>query len=143
MQEDPMKHSDELEHLREQLEHLLGLSQAFLSGRHAWRPAADALETGDAFVVRLEVAGVRREDLSLSIEGRLLRVRGVRRDPMGPGQKRFHKLEIHVGPFERQFLIPAECEGSEPSAAYEAGILTVTVQRNPASPTGASEIPIQ
>ena len=107
-----MSHSsDELEQLREHLEHLLGFPHAHLPAQPAWRPAADAFETETEFVVRMDISGLQMEDLSVRCENHVLVIRGTRRDSLPPGRKHFHKMEIRVGPFERRFALPRDCGG--------------------------------
>ena len=59
-----------------------------------WQPAMDVFETDDAVVVRLEIAGVRGEDLKVQVDGELLRVSGVRRVPTSPKARRLHRMEL-------------------------------------------------
>ena len=129
MEHDPMKRAEEMEHLREHLEQLLGGPGTHLPGPPAWRPPADAYETETEFVIRMDIAGVAREDLAVTCDRRVLRIHGVRRDAMPPGRKTFHKMEIRVGPFERRFPMPHDCGGHAVRATYQDGILEVHVPK--------------
>lgn len=99
-------------------------------GDDRWRPLLDVFETEKAVVVRVELAGVRREDLRVSVDGDVLHVRGVRRPPEhSEALQRLHQMEIAFGPFERsvQIAIPFERDGV--SARLEDGYLSVTLPK--------------
>lgn len=94
-----------------------------------WLPAADVFETEKAVVVRLEVAGVRTEDLKVTVDGELLRVSGVRRPPVDADVQRIHQMEIAFGPFERSLRVSIPFERDAVSARIEEGFLTITLPR--------------
>ena len=128
-----MKHHDEPDHLREQLEHLVaGRWHAHMPGGAAWHPPTDAFETDVEFVVRVDIAGACREDLVVVAEGRILRIRGVRPGPP-EGPRHYHKMEIRLGPFERQLRLPEGCDCSVISTVYQEGILVVRLAKRPPS----------
>jgi HSP20 family protein len=98
-------------------------------GDSAWRPAVDVFETEKAVVVQVELAGVARDDLRITVDAGVLRIRGVR----GPGRddevQRLHQVEIERGPFERavRIGIPFEREGVR--ASLDEGFLRVTLPK--------------
>ncbi|MBI5835816.1 MAG: Hsp20/alpha crystallin family protein [Candidatus Eisenbacteria bacterium] len=121
-----MKRSHDDDPLREHWEHLLsGRSHLPVPGHEAWHPPTDAYETEAEFVVRVDIAGTSPEDLQVVAEGRMLRIRGVRRAPQSEGRGQFHKMEIRVGAFERHLRLPEGCCGEGITMAYEQGILIV------------------
>ena len=94
-----------------------------------WRPDVDVFETEQAVLVRVEIAGVRREDLHVGVDGQVLRISGVRRAPQGPNAVRLHQMEIATGPFERRVRIPMAFEREGVTAHLSDGFLTVTLPR--------------
>lgn len=111
------------------------VTHMFLESRHScpdsdviWYPATDAYETGDLFVVRMDLSGVRREDVKLILRENLLEVRGVRRDPAPEGRRTFHKMEIARGPFIRRLQLPQAFIHGEATAAYRDGILEIRIR---------------
>jgi HSP20 family protein len=94
-----------------------------------WRPDVDVFETEQAVLVRVEIAGVRREDLHVGVDGQVLRISGVRRAPEGPNAVRLHQMEIATGPFERRVRIPMAFDRERVSAHLSDGFLTVTLPR--------------
>lgn len=95
----------------------------------SFRPAADFYETTQGLVLRLEVAGVAAEDISLSLTAHELVVRGCRRPPHPDGLRRFIRLEMGFGAFERRFTLPLSIDAESVEAAYADGILEVRLPR--------------
>jgi HSP20 family protein len=95
----------------------------------SFRPAADFYETNQGLVLRLELAGVAPEDVSLTLTGHELVVRGRRRPPASEGIRRFVHLEMAFGIFERSFTLPIPVDSQKVEARYADGILEVHLTR--------------
>ena len=98
----------------------------------AWRPSIDILETDDRILVIVDLAGVRREDITIEMEGETLRIAGRRLDPSeahAPGVRKCHQVEIDYGPFERLILVSVPIESSKIDARYEEGFLKITIPK--------------
>ena len=95
-----------------------------------WRPAADVFVSRSAVVVRLELAGVRREDITdLSYhEGELI-VRGTRRETEGEPKEGYWQMEIPHGPFERAVKIPGRVDADRIEAVCRDGILEIRMPK--------------
>ncbi len=90
-----------------------------------WQPAADVYRTPAGWLVKVELAGVRQEDIELYTSGRVLLVRGKRWDrPMTVGC-RLHSLEIAYSAFERCIELPADLERLRLSTEYRDGMLWI------------------
>jgi HSP20 family protein len=98
-----------------------------------WRPDVDVFETETEVVVLAEIAGIRSEDLRVTVDGDELRISGVRRVPERSDVKRLLQMEITAGPFERRLLIPIPFDRERVSAHLADGFLTVTLPRRIAS----------
>jgi HSP20 family protein len=94
-----------------------------------WQPSLDVFETEKAVVVRVELAGVRRGDLRVSVERDMLYVRGVRRPPEDAEVQRLHRMEIAFGPFERSVRIAIPFDREQVSANLEDGYLSVRLPK--------------
>jgi len=92
-----------------------------------WLPAADVEETGDAYVVEVELPGVQREDVSVEFGGGELAVTGEveERERVGFLRKRTRP----VGRFEYRVALPAEVEDEQVTASLTDGVLTVRVPK--------------
>lgn len=96
----------------------------------AWVPNMDVLAHDGGVVVKAELAGIRREDLALTVEGNLLKIRGVRRDcPRAPGS-RFLMVEIEYGTFEATVELPPGLDMTSARAVYLNGFLKIEFARN-------------
>lgn len=109
-------------------------------GGDRWRPAADVFYTDDSILVRLEIAGVPRDQVHVTLDGDMLRVRGVRRPPVGEQRVQPQQVEIQFGPFERRLRIDAGFDRDSVRAKLEDGILSVTLSRKP---EGARQIRVE
>lgn len=112
--------------------------------REFWLPKTDVYETPDALVVRVEVAGIRKESfhVSLSADDRVLSIKGTRTERfIDERQKvRYYQLEVYFGSFERDVLLPPNVpvDRDSLSATYRDGILVVTLPKTSEYPTSRS-----
>jgi len=109
------------------------LTARLASAAGAFTPLADVEETDDAYVVEIELAGVRREDLSVEIAGSRLTVTGEREERERVGILR--RRTRTVGRFYYEVDLPGEVEEGDVTADLHDGVLTVRV------PKAASERP--
>lgn len=113
---------------------------ALLSDETAWHPYCDVYESGQELVVKLELAGVDPREISVSLSGRRLAVRGSRQDIVGDDDHRiYHTMEINQGPFERVVVVPESYSGSQAASNYREGILEIRLAKREKGPV---EIPI-
>ncbi len=94
-----------------------------------WQPDVDIFETEKNVVVRLELAGVRGQDLRVTVDEDVLRVSGVRLAPEPADVRRLHQMEIATGPFDRRLRIPIPCDRDGVTAHLADGFLTVTLPK--------------
>lgn len=96
-----------------------------------WSPRVDLSETKDAFVVKAEIPGVDQKDVSVSLEGQLLTIKGEKRQEKEEKDARHHRIERAWGAFARTMRLPAAVEGDKVSATFKQGVLTVTLPKAP------------
>jgi HSP20 family protein len=94
-----------------------------------WQPDVDVFETEKSVVVRAELAGVRGEDLRVTVDGETLRINGVRLAPEPADVRRLHQMEIATGPFDRKVRIAIAFERDAVTAHLADGFLTVTLPK--------------
>ena len=92
-----------------------------------WHPPTDIIETEDRIIIKLELAGVEKEDISLTIERNFLVVRGRRREILPDSIKGYHQMEINHGDFERILPLKPGTTKSAIEAKFGNGFLTITV----------------
>ena len=107
-----------------------------------WQPNADVYQVGEALVIRMELAGVSPEDITVTAEREFLVVSGSRRDSEADRREAYHQLEIHYGEFERIFQLPRPIHQTDISATYENGFLTIRVVSRPDEKSPPRRIPI-
>jgi HSP20 family molecular chaperone IbpA len=100
----------------------------FSGMRDGFRPAVDCFFTDDPpqFVVVVELAGVDPETIELAVEERALTISGSRTRPRVPGQV-YQQAEIEYGRFQRRLPLERDIDTDAAGAAYEAGLLTITL----------------
>ncbi len=96
----------------------------------AFTPLADVEENDDAYVVEIELPGVKRDDVTVEVSGRRLSVSGERKERERVGILR--RRTRTVGRFHYEVVLPGDVEDDGVSAAMDEGVLTVTVPK-PAS----------
>ena len=105
-----------------------------LGGPTHWGPNTDVYTTDEGLVVKVELAGMRREDLELSVEGNRLVISGQRPDGCRTPGIKFLVMEIHYGAFECVIEVPSDYELSQARATYQNGFLRIDVPAGPATP---------
>ncbi len=96
-----------------------------------WSPPTDMYETDDAYIVRMEIAGMRDADFTVSLEEGLLMISGSRPDVQERGA--YHQMEIRAGRFSSAISLPNPVDLENASAAYEDGFFKVTLPKLKAS----------
>lgn len=92
-----------------------------------WAPNTDVFLTEEGMVVKVELSGMRREDLELTVEEHRLRISGHRSDECRQGKCNFIVMEINYGPFETILDLPTGYDLSEARACYQNGFLRIDV----------------
>ncbi len=106
-----------------------------------WTPSADLVVSECEARVLLELAGVSRESVRVTIRGRTLEVTGRRSPPIEPGGAHYHRAEIYFGDFLRTIELPWEADADSIEAHHRHGMLEIHVRPVPVA--GPTEIPIQ
>jgi HSP20 family protein len=109
------------------LMHALFLPAAGTVHNAPWSPATDVYRTRDGWLVKFELAGVRREDIDLEVQGRRMRVRGVRRDHLPPEGCSYYQMEIAYSHFERVLDLPLDLGRADITTDYRDGMLHVHI----------------
>ena len=91
--------------------------------------AVDFYETDEEFIVRSTIAGVKAEDLDVSIENGTLTIKGERQKCEEEKAKNYFYQECYWGSFLRQIILPEEVDGSKIEAAVKDGVLTVKIPK--------------
>src|SRR5579875_1256317 len=87
-------------------------------------PAVDVYEDAHKVALKLEVPGIKPEDLDIRIEGRTLTERGERKFASEEKEENFHRIELRYGSFVRRFTLPATFDTESIDAQSADGVLT-------------------
>jgi HSP20 family protein len=94
---------------------------------HVWSPPTDIYETEDMIIVRVEIAGMRNGDFSISLNNRYLVIQGFR--PDRPERRAYQQMEIRFGEFGTDFELPCPVRANEVEASYDDGFLRVVLPK--------------
>jgi len=94
-----------------------------------WSPAVDIIENDNELVLKADVPGVEMKDIDIQLENGTLTVRGERKFEREDKNKGFHRMERIYGTFVRYFTLPETVDPEHVKAAYEAGVLTITLPK--------------
>ncbi len=94
-----------------------------------WKPPVDVYRSRDGWVAKFDLAGVRPEDVTLTVEGRRLTLRGTRHDCTLDEGCSHYVLEISYSRFERTIELPESLERAAVTTEFRAGMLLVRFQR--------------
>jgi HSP20 family protein len=109
-------------------------SPGYLWGTSEAGPRTNMYDTGDALEIRLEVPGVRREDLSIKLQGNYLEIKGGRQAETPEGYTS-HRRERGANTFTRSFTLPSEVDNAKLEATLKDGVLTLVLGKaEPAKP---------
>ena len=91
--------------------------------------AVDVYQTDTELVIRSAIAGIKTEDLDISIESDSVIIRGIREYPPEKGEKNYFYQECYWGPFSRQIILPEETDSGRAEASMKEGILTIRIPK--------------
>jgi HSP20 family protein len=123
---------DEMAQMNPTLAHALGLHAQQGSSRTAttaWAPALDISERKDAYLVTVELPGLKPEDLDLTMEDGLLTIKGERQFTSESSEQQFHRVERRYGAFRRSITLPAHVMAEGIQASFEDGVLQIMVPK--------------
>ena len=107
----------------------------------SWSPPLEMYEKDDKFVVRTELPGVKKGDIDISMTGDTLTIKGERKVSEEVKDEEYHRCEVCYGSFSRSITMPVAVDADKIEAAYEDGILEISVPK--AKEAKASKIQIK
>jgi HSP20 family protein len=94
-----------------------------------WSPAADISETDAEYVVKADLAGVKREDAKVTVADGVLTIEGERRQEKEDKGEKSHRIERFYGSFSRSFALPENADAAHIRAESKDGVLVVHVPK--------------
>lgn len=90
-----------------------------------WHPLADIYRYEQGWLIKLELAGVREEDIQISISGAMLKIEGKRRDLSAQDSVESYRMEIFYNRFERVIELPEILENAQITLDFNQGMLLI------------------
>jgi HSP20 family protein len=121
----------EFENFNDKIQNIFGeFPNTNFNYENSFRPKADIYSDEQNIYVELEVPGVKKEDLKISLKDYVLTVTGEKKNQNGDSQKlNYFKNERSFGTFSRNFTLSKEVDQENIQANYENGILRIVVNK--------------
>lgn len=95
----------------------------------AWKPLCDIYECPEHFSVVVDLAGVDEEKVEVMLQGRILTIRGHRKQFRPPSMNSTYMIEINYGDFERVIQLPVDVDADATRAIYRRGFLEIILPK--------------
>lgn len=96
--------------------------------------AAECWETAQSVIVRVELPGMRKEDIDISVDAGQLKIRGDKRSSGEEEMRRYFFMERAFGRFERRIALPTNIDARRAEVSYQGGVITVILPKTEAVP---------
>jgi HSP20 family protein len=100
---------------------------AWVSG--AWTPPVDIFETDEALVMKAELPGFSKDDISIEMKENTLVIKGERKHEDEVKEGNYHRMERSYGAFQRAFMLPMTVDQEKVKASYKDGILELRLPK--------------
>jgi len=94
-----------------------------------WSPALDLYQSNDNVIAVVELPGMRKEDIEISLHDGTVTISGERKRENSSNDDKAERTERYVGTFRRSIALPTRVDAGKVSATYRDGILTVTLPK--------------
>lgn len=105
-----------------------------------WNPAMDVSESEDEVVVHVELPGLKKDEIRVSVNRNVLSIEGEKTQASEDKEARYHRTERVYGSFKRSFTLPPGVDAEKISAAYKDGVLTLSLPKAETAKPKAIEI---
>ena len=94
-----------------------------------WAPTVDIVENNGNIEVKVELPGMNKDDIKVTIKNNMLQLSGERRQEEKTEEKTFHRIERYFGKFSRTIQLPADIDADKIKAQYKDGVLNITLPK--------------
>jgi HSP20 family protein len=95
-----------------------------------WSPALDLYEDKDNFIVTLELPGMKKNEIDISLHDGVLTVSGERKDEREQTEGKTFRSERYFGKFQRSLTLPTAVDANKVKASYKDGVLSISLPKN-------------
>lgn len=112
-------------------------------GLSYWTPAVDVAELENEYIVNVELPGVSKEDVKITLESNILTIRGEKKEEKETKGNNYRRLERSYGSFQRSFKLPTTVKSDKIDAVYKDGLLTITLPKEEEAKPRQIEVKVQ
>lgn len=94
-----------------------------------WTPRMDLSETDDAFLIKVDLPGLKKDEITVNVEDHRLMVRGERKEERKEEKENFLRMERSSGSFFRSVTLPPAVKEDAIQAEFKDGVLTITIPK--------------
>jgi len=94
-----------------------------------WAPIIDIEEDKNNIIVKIEIPGMKKDDIKVAVHGKILSVSGERKQESEVKDKIYHRIERAYGKFSRTITLPSEVDADKIKASYKDGLLRINLPK--------------
>ena len=95
----------------------------------AWKPSVDIYETDEAIILKAELPGIKKEDVSVEVKDNVLTLKGVRTEEKEIKEKNYYRKERAFGTFSRAFNLQHRIQPDKIKARFKDGVLKIEIPK--------------
>ena len=96
----------------------------------SWSPAVDIYETIDSMIIKVEIPGVDKKDISVEVRDNSLHLKGERKFEENANEENYQRMERSYGIFSRVFALPTTVDQDNVKATFNNGVLEITIPKS-------------
>jgi HSP20 family protein len=107
-----------------------------------WAPLVDINEDEQEYLIKVELPGIEKEQVKITVENGILLVAGERKIEHEEKNRKFHRVERSYGSFLRSFSLPDDADGTKIKAEFKSGVLKIHLPKSEAAKPKSIEIKV-
>ena len=112
-------------------------------GKSSWLPSTDISESEKEYTIRTALPAVKKEDLHITLDNRMLTIKGERKQQQTDKSEKFHRVESFYGSFERSFALPENVNEDAITSESRDGVLTIHIPKAQKQQAKPKEVSVQ
>ena len=108
-----------------------------------WAPPVDIYENKDHIIVKAELPGMKKDDISIEVKGNVLTLTGERKHEKETKKENYYRIERSYGKFSRSFTLPDSVKVDKVKANYKDGVIEISLPKTEKSKAKAIPIKVQ
>lgn len=134
----PLFARDPFTTLRQEMDELLGRLKTEWNGdwpTAVFSPSVDLSETDDSMQIRMDVPGLKADEIDIQVSGNTIRISGEHKEEKEEKGRTYHRIERKSGSFSRSLALPVAVKEDKVSAECNEGVLTITLPKSEVAKT--------